>query len=419
VFNESWLNDGSIANTLSITLAGDNFAGTNGQDLVATDATIIHYLGIMPPALFKQPPSPWETRHQIRFALGAGCDPSLHGAFEQRFGFPLVEVWGMTETGRFIANHTDPRLTDTRAFGRVPAPLQARVVDEHDADVAAEAPGELLLRTEGVLPRQGFFSGYLYDEAATAQAWRGDWFHTGDVVSRDEQGMLFFVDRKKDMVRRSGENISSAEVEAVLAVHAAVLRVAVVAVPDAALPAVMPLHLIPPAPPHGGAASGPAAREGGKGANRVRARAPTPSATGHEPGRGAPRIPGFENDNSIPPTDTLGVMLGAFADRLADLIAVRLSRSNAEPFRPLAHAADSLGMTPRHLREFCDEHSVAIAGTRKAPLVDAAALAQAIASTARVRPRTGDADLREEEHPNEVSDEAIFAANHARRKTVR
>ena len=224
-------------------------AQTWWQDCVLSKATAIHYLGIMPPALFKQPPSPWETRHQIRFALGAGCDPSLHGAFEQRFGFPLVEVWGMTETGRFIANHMDPRLTDTRAFGRVPAPLQARLVDEHDADVAAEAPGELLLRTEGVLPRQGFFSGYLYDEAATAQAWRGDWFHTGDVVSRDEQGMLFFVDRKKDMVRRSGENISSAEVEAVLAVHAAVLRVAVVAVPDAMRDEEV-MAVIVPAPGH-------------------------------------------------------------------------------------------------------------------------------------------------------------------------
>ena len=212
----------------------DRFHATTWwEDCVRSDATAIHYLGIMPPALFKQPAGPWETRHRIRFALGAGCDPTLHGAFEERFGFPLVEVWGMTETGRFIPNHVEPRHTDTRAFGRALPPMLARVVDERDADVPDGTAGELLVRTDGADPRQGLFSGYLYDDEATAAAWRGGWFHTGDVVTRDAQGLLAFVDRKKDMVRRSGENISSAEVEAVLAVHPAVQRVAVVAVPDA------------------------------------------------------------------------------------------------------------------------------------------------------------------------------------------
>jgi len=212
----------------------DRFHASNWwEDCVRSRATAIHYLGIMPPALFKQPPGEWESRHQIRFALGAGCDPTLHGPFEQRFGFPLIEVWGMTETGRFIPNHLEPRHTATRAFGRALPPMQARVVDEHDADVPDGTAGELLVRTEGADPRQGFFSGYLHDDDATDQAWRGGWFHTGDVVVRDAQGLLYFVDRRKDMVRRSGENISSAEVEAVLAVHPAVQRVAVIAVPDA------------------------------------------------------------------------------------------------------------------------------------------------------------------------------------------
>jgi crotonobetaine/carnitine-CoA ligase len=208
-------------------------ARTWWEDCVRSGATAIHYLGIMPPALSKQAPDEWETRHRIRFALGAGCDPTLHGAFEERFGFPLVEVWGMTETGRFIPNHVEPRHTDTRAFGRASPPLLARVVDEHDADVPDGTAGELLVRTDGAEPRQGFFSGYLHDDDATAQVWRGGWFHTGDVVTRDAQGLLYFVDRIKDMVRRSGENISSAEVEGVLSMHPAVQRVAVIAVPDA------------------------------------------------------------------------------------------------------------------------------------------------------------------------------------------
>jgi crotonobetaine/carnitine-CoA ligase len=186
----------------------------------------------MPPALFKQPVSDWESKHQIRFGLGAGCDPTLHGPFEQRFGLPLIEVWGMTETGRFLGNHHDPRQTHTRAFGRTQAPLQVKVVDDQDTPVAVGTPGELLVRAEGDHPRQGFFSGYLQDSEATEKSWRGGWFHTGDVVNQDSTGMLFFVDRKKDMVRRSGENISSAEVEAVLAIHPMVMRVAIVPVKD-------------------------------------------------------------------------------------------------------------------------------------------------------------------------------------------
>lgn len=203
------------------------------EDCVKSRATAIHYLGIMPPALFKQAPGPWEKQLQIRFGFGAGCDPTLHDAFERRFGFPLVEVWGMTETGRFLPNHVDPRQTDTRAFGRARAPLEVRVVDDKDADVPDGTPGELLLRAQGDDPRRGFFGGYLANREATDTAWRGGWFHTGDVVARDGSGMLFFVDRKKDMVRRSGENISAGEVEATLAVHPSVSRVAIVPVPDA------------------------------------------------------------------------------------------------------------------------------------------------------------------------------------------
>ena len=202
------------------------------EDCVKSGATGIHYLGIMPPALIKQDAGPWETSHQIRFGLGAGCDPTLHPAFEKRFGFPLVEVWGMTETGRFLANQHEPRLTHTRAFGRAAAPLQVRVVDDHDQNVSIDTPGELLVCAEGDDPRQGFFSGYLNDQDATQTVWRGGWFHTGDVVSQDSSGMLYFVDRRKDMIRRSGENISAGEIEATLAAHPAVARVVVMAVAD-------------------------------------------------------------------------------------------------------------------------------------------------------------------------------------------
>ena len=92
--------------------------------------------------------------------------------------------------------------------------------------------GELVVRCAGLDPRHGFFAGYLKNSEATEEAWRGGWFHTGDVVRQMHDGMLVFVDRKKNIIRRAGENIAAAEVEAVLQAHEAVAQVAVLAVPD-------------------------------------------------------------------------------------------------------------------------------------------------------------------------------------------
>jgi crotonobetaine/carnitine-CoA ligase len=203
------------------------------RDIVATRATIVHYLGVVPPLLLNQPPSPDDRAHRVKFGVGAGVEPQLHEAFETRFGFPLVEVWGMTETGRLYADSREPRQITTRAFGRPAGDLQARVVDDHEAEVPQGTEGELVVRWGGPEgPRHGFFAGYLKNPEATAEAWRGGWFHTGDVVTQAADGMLHFVDRKKNIIRRSGENIAAAEVEATLQAHAAVAQVAVLAVPD-------------------------------------------------------------------------------------------------------------------------------------------------------------------------------------------
>jgi crotonobetaine/carnitine-CoA ligase len=202
-------------------------------EIVATGATIIHYLGVVPPLLLNQPPSPDDRRHRVRFGMGAGVEPELHAVFEARFGFPLIEVWGMTETGRIYADCHEPRQVTTRAFGRPFGGFEAKVVDDKENEAAAGSEGELLVRWGGAEgPRHGFFSGYLKHADATEEAWRGGWFHTGDVVRRTRDGMLVFVDRKKNIIRRSGENIAAAEVEAVLQVHDAVAQVAVLAVAD-------------------------------------------------------------------------------------------------------------------------------------------------------------------------------------------
>ena len=203
------------------------------RDVAAARATIIHYLGVMPPLLLNQAETPEERGHRVKFGLGAGVEPELHAAFERRFGFPLVEVWGMTETGRIYADCHEPRQVGTRAFGRPAGGLEARVADDKDAEVPRGAEGELLVRWGGPEgPRHGFFAGYLKNAEAAEEAWRGGWFHTGDVVRQLEDGLLVFVDRKKNIIRRSGENVAAAEVEACLQAHPAVAQVAVLAVTD-------------------------------------------------------------------------------------------------------------------------------------------------------------------------------------------
>jgi len=202
------------------------------EDVITTQATVIHYLGVVPPLLMNLPTSEAESNHSVRFGIGAGIDPDHHTASETRFGFPMVEVWGMTETGRIFADNHPPRQVGTRAFGKPMAGLEARVVDDHDQDVAVGTPGELLVRHTADDPRRGFFSAYHKNEQATAEAWRGDWFHTGDTVRQDEDGMLYFIDRNKNIIRRSGENIAAGEIEAALQAHSAVAQAAVIGVPD-------------------------------------------------------------------------------------------------------------------------------------------------------------------------------------------
>ncbi len=202
------------------------------KDVVTSRATVVHYLGVMPPLLLKQPPTPEERAHGVKFGLGAGVEPELHAEFEKRFGFPLIEVWGMTETGRLYADSVEPRQVEIRACGRPRGIFEARVVDDQDRDVPRGTEGELVVRCAGADPRHGFFSGYLKNPEATEEAWRGGWLHTGDVVRQMPDDMLVFVDRKKNIIRRAGENIAAAEIEAVLQAHEAVVQVAVLAVPD-------------------------------------------------------------------------------------------------------------------------------------------------------------------------------------------
>jgi acyl-CoA synthetase (AMP-forming)/AMP-acid ligase II len=228
--------------TLAMVLTGgclillDRFHPGSWWDSVrASRATVVHYLGVMPAMLMKAAASSNDRDHAVRFGFGAGVDRSLHAPFEQRFGFALLEAWAMTETGAgavVIANH-EPRHIGTSCFGREGSDMELRLVADSGEPAGVDEPGELLVRHAGGQPRDGFFAGYLKDTAATDEAWAGGWFHTGDIVRRGADGQLHFIDRRKNVIRRSGENISAVEVESVLLQHPLVKAAAVAAVPDA------------------------------------------------------------------------------------------------------------------------------------------------------------------------------------------
>jgi acyl-CoA synthetase (AMP-forming)/AMP-acid ligase II len=194
------------------------------RDVAESRATIVHYLGVMPAILLGQPETAHEKALHVRFGYGANANPKDHAAFEARFGFPLIEAWAMTETGggALVAASREPRHVGTRCIGVPPAGLEISISETQ----------ELLVRQAGADPRRGFFSGYLKDQKATAQAWRDGWFHTGDAVRQGPDGALHFVDRLKNIIRRAGENIAALEVEAAMAGHPAIAQVAVIAVPD-------------------------------------------------------------------------------------------------------------------------------------------------------------------------------------------
>ena len=205
------------------------------QSIREEKATIIHCLGVIVAILLTLPEAEADDfSGQIKFCFGPGPDPRHQAVFEKRFGFPLIDAWAMTETGAgsLTIAYEEPRHVGERCIGKAGDAMEYRIVDEQDADVAPGDSGELLVRAKGGNPGRGFFSGYYKDEAATEEGWRGGWWHTGDVVREGPDKSLFFVDRHKNIIRRSGENIAAVEVEAALLQSPDVINCAVCAVPD-------------------------------------------------------------------------------------------------------------------------------------------------------------------------------------------
>jgi crotonobetaine/carnitine-CoA ligase len=227
------------ANALLMQLGGALLAGASAyvvrrfsptrwlQDVRRSGATVTNGLGVIPEFIFRTPPTPHDRAHRLRIMMAVPIAAEWSGAFQERFGVPFLQGYGMTECN--IPCYTDPgELSEPGCAGAVLPEFELQIVDpETDEPRPAGAVGEIVVR-----PREpfAFMAGYFQAPDKTVEAWRNLWFHTGDAGWLDGRGRLHFVDRIKDCIRRRGENISSFEVEQCLNAHPAVAESAVVGV---------------------------------------------------------------------------------------------------------------------------------------------------------------------------------------------
>lgn len=189
------------------------------------EVTQFNALGSVLPMLLAQPPSDRDRDHPARKVFAAPAPPPVLTATEERFGVHVVEGYGLTEIKTIVWNPLRER-----KIGSMGVPSATTVLEVHD-DLGFPVPpgqvGEIVYRPR--VPHV-MFSGYHRQTQATVETSRDLWWHTGDLGFTDDDGYFYFVDRKKDALRRRGENVSSQEVEAVLMDHPAVAEAAAVGV---------------------------------------------------------------------------------------------------------------------------------------------------------------------------------------------
>jgi carnitine-CoA ligase len=203
----------------------DRFSASRFWDQVRHyNCTQIHYLGGILSMLLKQPPRPNDREHRVRVAWGGGAPLPVWQPFTDRFGVQIRENYGMSECSSLTTANLWGKL------GRVGKALPYFDVEIHDNEGRALGPGkmgEIVVRER----EPGFImKGYFRNPEATAAALKGGWMHTGDLGDCDAEGFFRYLGRKKDSLRRRGENVSAWEVERVIAAHPAVEECAVIGV---------------------------------------------------------------------------------------------------------------------------------------------------------------------------------------------
>jgi crotonobetaine/carnitine-CoA ligase len=189
--------------------------------------THLHYLGGVLALLLKAEPGAEDRNHRVRVAWGGGCPVSVWAAFQDRFGIPIHECYGMTECASFATQNLSGKVG---SIGRPLSHLELRIANGEGRALGPGMRGEIWVR--GKLP--GVITpGYWRNSEATAALLGGGWLKTGDIGWCDEDGDFYYCGRKKDSVRRRGENIAAFEVERVLNEHPAIAESAIIGVPDA------------------------------------------------------------------------------------------------------------------------------------------------------------------------------------------
>ena len=223
---------GSMAAGASLILE-DRFSASRFWDQIrSSQATVVNFIGMMMPVLLKQPPTSQDDLNSVRLFYGSpAMDAELLERFEKRFGARVLIGFGMTETcygtiERMGLPHSPGSSGQLRWHPDSRFENRLCILGADGTSLGEGQVGEILLHNPAVTP------GYWRDEARTAEALQHGWLHTGDLGWVDNEGNLYFVDRKKDVVRRRGENISSQEVEDIIKAHPAVLDCAVIAVPS-------------------------------------------------------------------------------------------------------------------------------------------------------------------------------------------
>jgi len=202
-------------------------------EIERSGARVATILASMIPLLAKAPDDEAMKRchGQIHSIWGLPFTDETHRIWRERFGVKWINCYGygQTEGGKICTILPSEPLPPPGSQGRLADEFEAIIVDDDDVEVPRNTIGEVVFRPK--FPNV-MFSGYWKRPEATAEAWRNLWMHSGDLGRFDEQGYFYFVGRKKDSIRRRGENISSFECELVLSSHPAVKEAVVYAVPS-------------------------------------------------------------------------------------------------------------------------------------------------------------------------------------------
>jgi crotonobetaine/carnitine-CoA ligase len=214
---------GSMLLDAKLALAERFSASRLWDDCRKYEAVEFNSLGGMITMLLKQPPRSDDRDHPVRVVLSAGCPPAAWEEFQRRFGVRIIEWFGMVDSPGILLND----IGKVGSMGKPVAGVEFRVVDDNDNPLPPGHVGELVFRHP-----MGQLTHYHKLPEATAEAYRGGWFHSGDLAMMDEEGFFYYRGRKKASIRRRGENISAWEIETVINQHPAVLESAAYAVPS-------------------------------------------------------------------------------------------------------------------------------------------------------------------------------------------